>query len=430
MSIESDLLEALKNGKLSLDTLEASKNEMEAYMKRKETLAKHHTPITQLPNGRYYTRVNGRKIERSTREAVEDAIVNIIGCDNETFESTFEHYLATRKMTVSDNTWSKDIYLYNRYLKGSPLGKKPIKKITLDDGYAFLNYCLKINPNMKKRYWNNIKGLLGTFIQYYLDRGLIAINPFANLKPKKDLFAPPKQTRDSDTVFSYQEQITVIEFAELDSKETESAIPLGIVILFMLALRCGELCALKWGDIETDIRGTYIHVQREMVVNIDANGNHDGFTVLDHCKTPAGDRRLLLNNRAKETFNRIKRINEANGIPTGDDDYVFQRWEKNELKLCSSRSFDPRLRKYCRKAGMTVIKSCHDIRRTALTNLYNAGMPLKKIQEYAGHASLKQTMDYIRISDNDVDIVQYVNSLDIKNHNVRVFQPSAKSKTL
>ncbi|MBR4759781.1 MAG: tyrosine-type recombinase/integrase, partial [Lachnospiraceae bacterium] len=77
----------------------------------------------------------------------------------------------------------------------------------------------------------------------------------------------------------------------------------------------------------------------------------------------------------------------------------------------NSRSFDPRLRKYCRQSGMSVIKSPHDIRRTVLTNLYEAGMPLKKIQEYAGHSSLKQTMDYIRISDEDLDMSQYLSTL-------------------
>lgn len=62
-------------------------------------------------------------------------------------------------------------------------------------------------------------------------------------------------------------------------------------------------------------------------------------------------------------------------------------------------------------ADMEVIKSPHDIRRSVLTTLYEAGMPLKKIQEFAGHSSLKQTMDYIRITDEDLDMMQYLNKL-------------------
>ena len=60
---------------------------------------------------------------------------------------------------------------------------------------------------------------------------------------------------------------------------------------------------------------------------------------------------------------------------------------------------------------MEIIKSPHDVRRTVLTNLFMANMPLKKIQEFAGHNSLKQTMDYIRITDDALDMSQYLETL-------------------
>ena len=46
-----------------------------------------------------------------------------------------------------------------------------------------------------------------------------------------------------------------------------------------------------------------------------------------------------------------------------------------------------------------------------LTNLYMNGMPLKKIQEYAGHSSLKQTMEYIRVVNDGDDIQNYLEML-------------------
>lgn len=36
---------------------------------------------------------------------------------------------------------------------------------------------------------------------------------------------------------------------------------------------------------------------------------------------------------------------------------------------------------------------------------------LKIIQEFAGHSSLKQTMDYIRITDDELDMSQYFETL-------------------
>ena len=61
---------------------------------------------------------------------------------------------------------------------------------------------------------------------------------------------------------------------------------------------------------------------------------------------------------------------------------------------------------------MSVIKSQHDIRRTVLTNLHTKiGMPLRLIQHFAGHSSLKQTLEYIRISEDDDLSYDYLEAL-------------------
>ncbi len=396
---------------ISIESLGALVERTREEMKRKEIISHHKPPIRQLPSGRYYTRIKGKKVERTNLKDVEDAIVDSYLGKNVTICTIFDDYMKRRKADVLSGTWSKDILYHDMFYSTSKLYKKPLSKLTLDDGYEFLEHCLTVKPDMKRRYWNNIVGCLNQLFQYAIDKGYINQNPFRNMKPKKDLFAAPVKTRDGDTVFTKSEQFSVCRLAEEDAEKTGHSEPLGIILLFNLGIRIGELCAIKWGDIETNRRRTYIHIQREMVPEIDDKGKAHGFTVLEHCKTPAGDRRLQLNEKAMETFDAIRRLNEAAGIPTGDDDYVFLRLTGKAYSFCNSRSFDPRLRKYCRQSGMSVIKSPHDIRRTVLTNLYEAGMPLKKIQEYAGHSSLKQTMDYIRISDEDLDMSQYLSTL-------------------
>ena len=323
----------------------------------------------------------------------------------------YPEYLESRKIEVANTTWKKDVYNFNTYIENSQLGDTPLPNITLADGYTFLDHCISVYPGMKRKYWDCIRGTLNSMFQYAIDRLYISNNPIHNLKPKKDFFAPATKTKDSDTVFSQSEMVAVTQLAEKDCESTGKSEPLGIIVLFNLGLRDGELCALRWRDIEFYIGKAYIHIQREMVAHIDDTGVAHGFEVLSHCKSEAGDRRIQLNDKAIDTFNRIKLINKANSLPTTDDDYIFLRYYKGEIKFCTPRSFDPRLRKYCRQAGMTVIKSPHDIRRTVLTNLYNVGMPLKKIQVYAGHSSLQQTMDYIRISEDDLDMLRYLNTL-------------------
>lgn len=385
-----------------------------------EILNQHTSPITLLPSGYYYTRLGGRKIQRRNKKDIEAEIVKYYDSRYKTLITIYPEYLESRKIEVANTTWKKDVYNFNTYVDNSKLGNISLSNITLDDGYTFLEHCKSLYPGMKRKYWDCIRATLNSMFQYAIDRLYISNNPIHNLKPKKDFFAPATKTKDSDTVFSQSEMVAVTQLAEKDCESTGKSEPLGIIVLFNLGLRDGELCALKWRDIEFYRGKAYIHIQREMVAHIDDTGAAHGFEVLPHCKSEAGDRRIQLNDKAIDTFNRIKLINKANSLPTTDDDYIFLRQYKEEIKFCTPRSFDPRLRKYCRQAGMTVIKSPHDIRRTVLTNLYNVGMPLKKIQIFAGHSTLQQTMDYIRISEDDLDMLRYLNTLSYNSNIISI----------
>lgn len=391
---------------ISLESLGSLVERLNLVMKRKEILSHHSSPIKQLPNGRWYTRLGGRKIERKSQEDLKSEIIAFYDLKEITINYIFYDYLSRRKELVAETTWKFDILYYTKYILNSEFAKKPIKSLTLDDGYLFLKHCLEIKPDMRRKYWVNLKGCLDGLMQYCINKNYISSNPIEYLKPAKDLFTAKKKIRDCDTVFSKEEQIAVCNLAEKESKT--NSLPLGIVLLFNLGLRIGELCAIKWGDIESN---NYIHIQREEVATVNENGKVRGYKIVEHCKTDAGDRRLLLNRKAKELFEKIYYLNNLNDLPTSSDDYIFLRRRKGVVMTCTTQCFDPRLRRYCRESGMSVIKSPHDIRRTVLTKLYFAGMPLKKIQEFAGHSTLQQTMDYIRISADEENMMPYLNSL-------------------
>ncbi|MBO4847509.1 MAG: tyrosine-type recombinase/integrase [Lachnospiraceae bacterium] len=416
----ADLDSLIDYDNLTSGELKILEERIQAEMKRKEVLSRHHSLISQLPSGQWYTRVGGKKIQRKNLKDLEDYLIEIYSDEAMTLTSIYPAFLERRKLEVADTTWRKDMTMYEKYIKDSPLAKKKIYKIRLSDGYDFLQHCLEIKPDMKRKYWNNIRITLNMMMQFAIDHMLIERNPFEKMRPKKDLFEPPTKHRDGDTLFSSKEQINVCELAEQDSESTNNSIPLGIVLLFNLGLRDGELCALKWGDIESNLKGSYIHIQREMVANVLPDGKHSGNRILEHCKTPAGDRRLPLNTKALSLFKRIKIINKKNGLPTGKNDFIFLRIRKGKIVECPPRSIYTRLRKYCKASGMDVVKSPHDIRRTVLTNLYMAHMPLKKIQQFAGHSSLKQTMDYIRISDDELSVMEYLETLSDPQANTNV----------
>lgn len=59
------------------------------------------------------------------------------------------------------------------------------------------------------------------------------------------------------------------------------------------------------------------------------------------------------------------------------------------------------LRLACRRLGIEGV-STHSFRRTALTRLSNAGVPLRVIQEISGHSSLAVLSRYLEVTDRQV----------------------------
>lgn len=407
-----DLQPLITNGNLTSESFGILVERMNETLKRNELLAKHKSPIKQLPtSGRWYTRLGGRKVERTHKEDLENLIIAYYKEDTISLKTLYPEFMEHRKISVADTTWLKDVRYFNMYIANSDIADKPIKELILSDGERFVQHCLQIKPDMKYKYWVGVIGCVNQMLKYAMGNGYLEKNPFINLQVKKDLFTPATQTRDSDTIFSDEEKIKVCTLAQEDAKETRTSTPLGIILLFNLGLRNGELCALKWGDIEEYYSEKYIHIQREMVADVDETEKAHGFRILDHCKTPAGNRRIFLNKEAVETLQQIKAYNTAKNIPTGNDDYIFLRTEQSDILHCTTRSFDSRLRKYCEAADMEVIKSPHDIRRTVLTNLCRNGMPLPDIQRLAGHSSLKQTLAYIRTSSYISDAKEHIEEL-------------------
>jgi integrase/recombinase XerD len=69
------------------------------------------------------------------------------------------------------------------------------------------------------------------------------------------------------------------------------------------------------------------------------------------------------------------------------------------------------LKQACDRVGLVGV-STHSFRRTALTNMSNAGIPLRVIQRISGHSSLATLQRYLEISDRQV--IEAVNAIAAK----------------
>lgn len=247
---------------------------------------------------------------------------------------------------------------------------------------------------MKKKYFANVKRTLNSLLDFAVDEEIIEMNKLRGIKLNNHLFKPATFKEENEEVFTEEEQELVMKEAENDSREHEYTIPLGICILFLTGLRIGELCALR----NCDIKGKYLYVRRMLIENqsetADGGLKRNGYQIVEHAKSTAGMRKIYLTTRAREYFEEIKALDKKNGYPCADKDFVFQRKEG----MRNQRVFDSRLKKYCKPNHLNLpfAKSCHDIRRSYITHLFDLDMNLDAVRRRAGHESIEMTLKYCK----------------------------------
>ncbi|MDF5732485.1 MAG: site-specific integrase [Rhizonema sp. PD38] len=84
--------------------------------------------------------------------------------------------------------------------------------------------------------------------------------------------------------------------------------------------------------------------------------------------------------------------------PTVGTNYLFPGRNAGHISEDSAARI---LRQACQRVGVEGA-STHSFRRTALTQMSNAGIPLRVIQEISGHRNLEQLQRYLEVSDEQV----------------------------
>jgi integrase/recombinase XerD len=121
--------------------------------------------------------------------------------------------------------------------------------------------------------------------------------------------------------------------------------------------------------------------------------------------------------------------------------YLFPgRHRAHHWKHITSDSAARLLREACKRVGIEGA-STHSFRRTALTQMSNAGIPLRVIQEVSGHRTLTELQKYLEVSDAQVrgavsalSMLSYggkvrYNDLEVESPSVCLIQPPQDLKS-
>ena len=393
---EKDILSyALENGIIDLDTIQKQIEMNE----RKKYLAMHTLTKWQGKNGLWYTYLpkenNERKlVKRRTEEDIDDCIIEhykgVVKAEKEskivTLEMIFPVWL---KFKQSHTDASSYIYRitkeWQRFYANDEIIKKPMDKLTklyLDE---WAHNKIKENNLTKKAYYN-MTVIIRQCFEYAVEAGYVEENTFARVKINTKLFVRSKKKSASTQVYTqYEEQELINDMFRRFVENPTNTAPLAVILSFELGTRIGEMCALKFSDIE----GNYINIQRQEVRDYEfvdgTKMKFKGFRIVEYAKTDDGERQIYLTSQAKEIIELVRKVNEQNNEHY--EDFIFVKGGSN----INHYSIQAMILRGCEKVDI-LIKTSHKIRKTYVSKLIDSGLNIDAIRRMVGHADEKTTL--------------------------------------
>lgn len=254
---------------------------------------------------------------------------------------------------------------------------------------TYTNYCNisynQIIPNIGSYEVNQLNNdILQEFILNQLDHGRCDGKGGISQKYAQDIITVlkltlgksveiqlPYQAPKEVEIFEKSDQVTLIN--SLQSKICNKNF--GILLAIHTGLRIGELCALKWSDINFDTQ--LLHINKTMIRTYT---KEDGSKLnITPPKTRSSIRTIPLNKWIMQYAVLLKGENDEY-IITGKDKYI----EPNKYRLYYNKQL---------KELDLPHRKFHSLRHTFATRCIECGCDYKSLSELLGHSNVSITMN-------------------------------------
>jgi integrase len=235
-------------------------------------------------------------------------------------------------------------------------------------------YGTMIGKGLSLRTVRHCHSALRRAVQDAVDKGLLPSNPVTSASPPKTAATRAPET----AVWTPEELATFLE------RTRDHHLGALIRVAGMTGLRRGELCGLRWADVDLGaatltVRQTIVTVQGAPVLS-DAKSAHSRRTIDLDAETVAVLRRHQTGQ---------KKIRLLAGPGWRETGLIFtnpsgESWHPDTVSATVQRLIDA--------SGLPRI-TLHGLRHTHITHLLVAGVDVKTVSARAGHASAAFTLD-------------------------------------
>lgn len=199
----------------------------------------------------------------------------------------------------------------------------------------------------------------------------------------------PKAAKTKVTALPENEQLKVEE--SLAEKEVE----LPIAIALNTGMRIGEICALKWEDIDFSAKEISVkHTLQRIPVQ---NAEKKTAVIEGPVKSESSLRKIPINS---SLLSLLKRLAEEKKSP-----YVIGK----KQRYIEPRALNYQFKKYMKKLQLGAVHF-HQLRHTFATRLLEKGADVATVSALLGHHSAKMTLD-IYVDSTKEQRIKWVNEL-------------------
>ena len=327
-----------------------------------------------------------------------------------TLESVFEDWIEFRKSIRTDSTVRKDIWIWEKFYKGTEFARTDIRTFHVPDVTKWLIETAESNGLTKLKY-REFKGLLNAMLDYCEQMEFVSRNVARSVHStiSIDKFAPEREKTLQEEVFLDDDR-EEFENACLAMYECHKNVAyLGILLNFHLGIRVGELTTIKVSDIDFEHYTLTLVRSESMSYCTRPDGRYlkDKEIVVPRLKNRSGKRVLDLSDKAVEMFRRIIKENRENGY---EGDWLLVNLKGERVTGCYLNNCFHRAKKKA-QSGVLTRGGNHMVRKTVLSQLAHV-LDKRQLQDYAGHKDFSTTMKYyLRDMENSEEKRKKINTV-------------------
>lgn len=187
----------------------------------------------------------------------------------------------------------------------------------------------------------------------------------------------PKQEQKELTVLTKNEQKELIRYLQQDTDK----IKLGVLISLYTGIRLGELCALKWSDIDIPNGTLKIDKTIQRIKNTDKYATTKTKVIIDKPKSSKSVRTVPI-----PSFLHEKLWNQRNRYWVNA--YVLS----GTYMYVEPRIYQKHFKRILKEANIKEV-NYHALRHTYATRAIESGIDVKTLSEILGHSNVKFTLE-------------------------------------